>query len=91
VICLAGDDPQYSKEIELHGRCVALVYPVTKDGIPAIMNPKFTTPEFTGIPDSELVIGVSINGAHRAYSVPHLGSREVVNNVVGGRAVTVTW
>lgn len=39
----------------------------------------------------ELVLGVSINGDARAYSVPLLSSREVVNDVVGGEPVAITW
>ena len=41
--------------------------------------------------DDELVIGVSIDGDHRAYSVPHLSRHEIVNDVVGGRPIAVTW
>lgn len=41
--------------------------------------------------DDELVLGVSINGDVRAYSVPLLSSREIVNDVVGGEPVAITW
>ena len=40
--------------------------------------------------DSELVIGVSVGGEHRAYSVPYLCRREIVNDVIGGKPVAVT-
>ena len=43
------------------------------------------------ISDQDLVIGVSINGDHRAYSVPFLSRHEIVNDVVGGKPVAVTW
>ena len=39
----------------------------------------------------EMVLGLSINGDHRAYSVPHLSSHEIVNDVVGGVPVAITW
>ena len=39
----------------------------------------------------EFVIGVSIEGESRAYSVPFLSGREVVNDTIGGRAIAVTW
>jgi hypothetical protein len=39
----------------------------------------------------EMVIGVEINGDRRAYSVPLLSSHEIVNDVVGGKKVAVTW
>ena len=91
VLCLAGDDTQFSREVELHGRCVELAYQVPRDGIPAIFNPKFTPLDFAEIPDSEPVIGLSIEGEHRAYSVPFLSAHEIVNDVVGGKPVAVTW
>lgn len=39
----------------------------------------------------EFVIGVSIEGESRAYSVPFLSGREVLNDTIGGRAIAVTW
>ncbi len=39
----------------------------------------------------ELVLGVEIDGDARAYSVPLLSRHEVVNDVVGGQPVAVTW
>ncbi len=64
-----------------------------KDGIPAI-----DAPEYASVKDAEgfmqpgeMVIGININGEKRAYSVPLLSSHEIVNDVVGGSAVSVTW
>lgn len=39
----------------------------------------------------ELVLGIEINGDARAYSVPLLSRHEVVNDVVGGQPVAITW
>ena len=41
--------------------------------------------------DHELVLGVEIDGDARAYSVPLLSSHEIVNDVVGGEPIAVTW
>jgi hypothetical protein len=63
------------------------------DGIPSIENPKFAEPEIadeTYDPD-ELVLGVDISGDIRAYSVPLLSRHEIVNDVVGGKPIAVTW
>jgi hypothetical protein len=63
------------------------------DGIPSIENPQFVEPEVadeTYDPD-ELVLGVEINGDARAYSVPLLSRHEIVNDVVGGKPIAVTW
>ncbi len=64
-----------------------------KDGIPAIDDPEFASARDADAfmqPD-EMVIGININGDRRAYSVPLLSSHEIVNDVVGGSAVSVTW
>ena len=39
----------------------------------------------------ELVLGIEIEGDTRAYSVPLLSRHEVVNDVVGGKPVAITW
>ena len=63
------------------------------DAIPAILEPKFVdvvqADEWLD-PDG-LVLGLSINGDNRAYSIPMLSSHEIVNDTVGGKPVAVTW
>ena len=63
------------------------------DGIPSIGNPKFVEPEIAdeAYDPDELVLGVDINGDIRAYSVPLLSRHEIVNDVVGGKPIAVTW
>ena len=63
------------------------------DAISAILEPKFISGDEARKQYSanERVIGVSINGDHRAYSIRQLSSREIVNDVVGGLPVVVTW
>jgi hypothetical protein len=39
----------------------------------------------------DLMIGLAIDGDARAYSVAHLSDYEIVNDVVGGKSVAVTW
>lgn len=63
------------------------------DAIRSIENPAFL--ERTGAdqvysPD-ELILGIDIAGDTRAYSVPLLSRHEVVNDVVGGKPIAVTW
>ncbi len=63
------------------------------DAIPSISNPSFVSAEEAGDeygPD-ELVLGVEIDGDARAYSVPLLSRHEIVNDVVGGKPIAVTW
>lgn len=64
-----------------------------QDAIPAIDNPEFLTPEEadTEYAPTELILGVAINGDARAYSTSYLSSREIVNDTVRGRPISVTW
>lgn len=74
-------------------RSLDIVTLLPRDAIPAILEPRFITAEDAQLQMSptDRVIGVSINGEHRAYSTAHLSSHEVVNDSVGGRAIAVTW
>jgi len=63
-----------------------------KDGIQAILDPSFQDArEASWLADSDSVVGVSINGEARAYPVPILSDREIVNDTVGGIPIAVTW
>ena len=64
-----------------------------KDAIPAILDPQFISAAeaVSQMKPSERVIGVSINGEHRAYPLNLLGRHEIVNDTVGGKPVAVTW
>ncbi len=66
---------------------------VVRDGIPAILDPHFVPPE--SVPpefrDTELVMGMSLNGQSKAYPIAILSHHEIVNDVVGGVPVAVTW
>ena len=63
------------------------------DAIPAILEPEFTTAEVADeeLEPQSLVLGLSINDDHRAYSIPTLSAHEIVNDTVGGKPVAVTW
>ncbi len=69
------------------------------DAIPAIFSPRFVSADEASNPDNprdryrpeEKVLGIDINGDIRAYSVPMLSRHEIVNDVVGGVPVAVTW
>jgi len=64
-----------------------------KDAIPSIDDPEFynvaqADQEYT---PEEFVIGVEFNGEAKAYSVPLLSRREIVNDRVNGKPIAVTW
>ena len=64
-----------------------------KDAIRAILEPKFISVQSAEnqMDGFEHVIGVSINGDARAYPIRMLSRHEIVNDVVGGESVAVTW
>ena len=64
-----------------------------KDAIPAILEPQFASPQSAEkhMTDTEQVIGVFINGDARAYPIEILSDHEIVNDVVGGEPIAVTW
>jgi hypothetical protein len=63
------------------------------DAIRSIENPRFVDQRQANenYDPEELVLGVEINGDARAYSVPLLSRHEIVNDVVGGKPIAVTW
>ena len=63
------------------------------DAIKAILEPRLVDVEWANqqMIDTEQVIGVSIGGEHRAYPIYMLSSHEIVNDVVGGKPIAVTW
>jgi len=63
-----------------------------KDGIPSIDNPKFVTVDDSQfVTDSDIVIGLHINGETKAYPLFILVWHEIVNDVIGGIPVAVTY
>jgi hypothetical protein len=65
---------------------------VKKDGIPALDNPKMLKAEATAYlnPDDE-IFGVTIKGVHHAYLLRILNWHEMLNTVIGGTPVTLTY
>lgn len=74
-------------------RTYEIVELLPPDAIPAIDNPEFYSAEEADLEydPNEMVLGVSINGDTRAYSTSLLDRHEIVNDVVGGRKLAVTW
>ena len=81
----ASPEPTPTREFEI-------ITVIPRDAIRAILEPEFLSVEeaIYHEPD-EPVLGVSINGDNRAYSIPQLSRHEIVNDVVGGVPIAVTW
>lgn len=64
-----------------------------RDRIPAIDDPQFEPASLAdkSLQPDERVIGLVINGDARAYPIPILSSHEIVNDIVGGEPVAITW
>ena len=75
------------------GRTVQIITLLPKDAIAAIVDPVFIDAEEANsqLLDEDLVIGVTVNGEHRAYGVAFLSNHEIVNDTLGGRPIAVTW
>ena len=61
------------------------------DAIRPIYDPQFTQAAEVQLRPDDFVIGLSLNGDSRAYPLSILNHREMVNDVVGGIPVLVTW
>lgn len=78
--------PQQSTAYELRWDVRTL-----RDGIPPIYDPRLTTPDNIDLAPEEMVLAVEINGDARAYPIEPLVSYEIVNDVVGGVPLAITW
>lgn len=63
------------------------------DGIPSIDDPEFVLVEDAEnfMSESDLILGVNINGDVRAYPLQILVWHEIVNDIVGGNPIVVTY
>ncbi len=70
-----------------------IVRGTSKDGIPAVFAPEFVAPEDATrwVTDSTLVIGVSLEGKARAYPRHLIEYHQVVNDVIAGVPIVVTY
>jgi hypothetical protein len=64
-----------------------------KDGIPSIDHPKFVSQDEAAewLQGREPVIALEVNGEARAYPIQILMWHEIVNDVLGGKSVVVTF
>lgn len=63
-----------------------------KDGIPALTDPEVVEgARAPSMQSTDRVIGVSINGEHRAYPLDILTWHEIVNDTLGGTPIAITY
>ena len=87
------DDEAAQGDVAQTERALELVTLLPPDRIQALLNPQFVSSAEAQawMDDDEQVLGLSIDGEHRAYPINMLSRHEIVNDVVGGEAVAVTW
>lgn len=62
-----------------------------RDAIPPIYAPQFLPANRASLNPGDLVIGVAIDGESKAYPIGPLAWREMVNDVIAGVPILVTW
>lgn len=74
-------------------RSYRIVTVLPRDAILAITNPRFVTAAEGSrwMGKREQVIGLEIGGEVKAYPINVLSRHEIVDDVVGGKPVAVTW
>ena len=85
-------EPEADSTAEAYAE-LQIITVLPRDAISAIDDPQFVTAEEAdkSYDDEEMILGVEFNGDARAYSIPLLSSHEIVNDTVGGLAISVTW
>ena len=87
--------PSWTTDFSIHTVPYAEIKPggTARDGIPPIADPIFApvadAPDY--LVDAEPVIVLELNGEQRAYPLSILIAHEVVNDVIGGEPVAVTY
>jgi len=84
-----GFDLQTNKSVslkDLHQGCPA------RDCIPSIDRPKFVSAGEAGfLADADLVLAIEHGGDARAYPARIMDRHEIVNDVIGGDPIAITW
>jgi len=64
-----------------------------RDAFPVLDNPATVMGRDVGtqIDAKEMVIGIKVNGIARAYPIAVMGKHELVNDLLGDAAITVSW
>ena len=74
-------------------RSFRIISVLPRDAISAITRPRFVPASEAGqwMSEREQIIGLDIGGEVKAYPINVLSRHEIVNDVVGGKPVAVTW
>ncbi len=91
-------DPRFAQFLrpamvgEININLIELMWGVVPYGIPDLKNPKMiSAQEATYLRPDDRVFGLSINGDHRAYPLRITNAHEMVNDIVGGEPISLSW
>lgn len=92
-ITYTGTGTSSAQRVEVNLQASAIDNQLAPDAILPIYQPAsmFIPWNESNINDQSYVMGLAINGEAKAYPVEVLNFREMVNDVVGGVPVLVTW
>ena len=63
-----------------------------RDCIPSIDNPKYVSAaDATHVADDDVVLALSLKGHHRAWPARILDQHEIVNDLIAGMPIAITW
>jgi hypothetical protein len=85
-------DPNVRHDIPLDRIVKGIPRPDPKDGIPAIRSPQhLPATEARHVRADDAIVGVEVGSEARAYPIRQLDHHEVVNDVLGGVPIAVTY
>jgi hypothetical protein len=95
LLCLMPTVTLAQPEAEVHGTYEGdpMYSVLPPNQIPAIMTPRFVSGEEAQaqMSPAEPILGVTIDGKARAYSLWQLDSHELVNDTLSGVAIAAVW
>lgn len=86
----AESEPATNRRVEM-GEIGRFPQLMPFDGIRPIYEPVFATADEAPLDDSELIIGITLEGEAKAYPITVLRFREMVNDEMAGIPTLVTW
>ncbi len=90
-VAYTGIGAASTERAEVDFRAIRMQKLLGIDAIRPIYEPEFVRASDTHLDDRDYVLALSVNGDAHAYPVDTLNFREMVNDVVGGVPVLVTW
>jgi hypothetical protein len=86
----AESEPATNRRVDV-GKIGRFPQLIPFDGIRPVYEPVFATAEEAPLDDSELIIGIALDGEAKAYPITVLRFREMVNDEMAGIPILVTW